>query len=209
MHGELDEAVGEAAGTGSLVAHPGAATQRCQGHPERGPADRVEHAVQGEPAVLAGGELERAGVDRIDVLGEHRGGIGGMASVLTVLDEAADRVLEGKLEEGTLVKALPGARRGTLHAREQGEMGEPDPALLEGGDTGGEQGCRLPGGDRTSRGGAGHPALVADPVDRGVRALDLVLIGGRERRSLMGEAELEEVNAVAEAGSGARRARTR
>ncbi|MFI5143830.1 MAG: hypothetical protein ACHQHM_07375, partial [Thermoanaerobaculales bacterium] len=130
--------------------------------------------MHGEPTVLALGELEIPGVDRINVLGEHRGGIPGMTSVVAVLGEAAHRVLEGELEEGTLVEALPGAPHDTLGPREHGEMGEAETSRLEGGDTRGQFGSRLAGGDRTGRGGAGHPALMADPIDRGGRALDFV-----------------------------------
>jgi hypothetical protein len=56
----------------------------------------------------------------------------------------------------------------------------------------------LAGGDGTGRGVAGHAALMADPVDRRGRALGLGLVRGGEEGGVAGEAELEEVEAVAE-----------
>src|SRR5580700_5478617 len=198
VHGEFDESIRESAGAGPLVPRTRAGTERGEGDPQRGPADRVEHAVQGQPAVLTPGELEIPGVDRSDVLGEHRGGITGMTGVGAIKDEAADRVLEGTVEQGALVKASPGARERALGPGEQGEMGEPQPSLLHRSDTRGQMRSRRAGGDRTSRGGARHPALMADPVDRRVRALSNGFVGGREDRGISGEAEFEEIDAVAE-----------
>jgi hypothetical protein len=40
--------------------------------------------------------------------------------------------------------------------------------------------------------------VVAHPVDRRGRPLDLVLVGGREGRRLAGEAQLEQIDPVAE-----------
>jgi hypothetical protein len=81
---------------------------------------------------------------------------------------------------------------------EQGEVGEADPARLERGDTRRERLGRRAGGDGAGGGVAGHGALVADPVDRRGRALGLVLLGGGKHRGLAGEAELEQIDAVAE-----------
>ena len=70
------------------------------------------------------------------MLGEHRGGIGGVAGVVAVMEEAAHRVLEGLLEQGTLLEALPARSLDRpLGPGQQGEVGEPDPPLLQGGDT--------------------------------------------------------------------------
>jgi len=122
--------------------------------------------VKGDQAVLALGELEASAVDRVDVLREHGGGIGRMASVGAVLGEATDRVLQGKLEQGTLVKAPPGAFHGTLGPGHQGEVAEADPSRLEGGDTRRKVRRGLAGRHRACRHVAGHPALMPDPVDR-------------------------------------------
>ena len=78
-------------------------------------------------------------------------------------------------------------------------MGEPKPSLLQRGDTRGQVLRRLAGGDRTGRGGAGHPALMADPVDRRVRALRNGFLGTRKHRRLTGEAEFEEIDPVPQA----------
>jgi hypothetical protein len=53
VRGELDEPVGEAAGSAALVAHPGPAADHLEGDPDGGPADWVEAAVHGHVAVLA------------------------------------------------------------------------------------------------------------------------------------------------------------
>jgi hypothetical protein len=107
MHGELDEPIREAAGTRPLVTDAGAPAQWLEGTAHRSPADRIEDAVQGNPAVLARRELEPPGVDRGHLLGQHRSRIGGVASVGAVEAETADRVLEGELEQGTLPKLAP------------------------------------------------------------------------------------------------------
>ena len=77
-------------------------------------------------------------------------------------------------------------------------MGEADLPGLEGGDTGREAMDLLAGGDRPGGGLPGQVAVVADPVDGTDRTLGVVLVGGGEDRGLGGEAELEQIDALAE-----------
>src|SRR3984893_2645328 len=88
MHGELDEPIRKAAGPGPLVPRTRAGTEWLERNPQGGPADRVEHAVQGQPTVLTRGELEIPGVDGAHVLSQHGRGIAGMASVGAVKRKA-------------------------------------------------------------------------------------------------------------------------
>jgi hypothetical protein len=150
------------------------------------------------PAVLKRSELEIPRLDGADLLGEHRGGIGHVAGMGAVEGEAAHRVVVGELEERRLVEAA-GALHRPLDGGDQGQVTEADPADLQGGDTDGHPLGRLPGGDRTGRSVAGHPALMTDPVDRRGRALGDRLIGGRKRGRLAGEAEFEQIDPVAQA----------
>ena len=228
--GELDERVGQAPGTGAVIADPGATAERFNGNPDGGPAHRVEESAEGDPAVLAASHVEAPVLDRGDLLGEHPGGVAGVAGVSAVKGEAAHRVLDGEGKQGTLLEAwwagagharsgVAGAGRArrsvaagsAIHggperggaqgpggAGEQGEVGETDPPRLERGHARGERLRLLAGGDGTRRGVPGHPALMADPVDRRGRALGLVLLRGGEDRRFSGEAELEQIDAVAE-----------
>jgi len=77
-------------------------------------------------------------------------------------------------------------------------VGEADVSGLEGGDTGREAMDLLPGGHRPGGGMPGHVAVMPDPVDGGDRPLGVVLIGGREDGRLGGEAQLQQIDAVAE-----------
>jgi hypothetical protein len=200
MHREFDQPIRQAACAGPLVADPGAGTEWCEGDTQRRPADRVEQPADHHPTVLAAAQLETPGLDRADVLGEHPGGIGCMARVGAVEREAADRVLDGELEERALVEPRLTSRAldRAGSAGEQREVGEPDPPLAERGDTRREAVGLLPGRDRAGGGIAGHPALVADPVDRRRRTLGRMFISGREGRGLASEAKFEQIDAATE-----------
>ncbi len=82
---------------------------------------------------------------------------------------------------------------------QEGEVGEADLPGIEGGEAQGKAVDQVTGGHGTGGGMAGHAALVADPVDRGGRALEVVLVGPGEGAGQDREAHLEEVDAVAEA----------
>ena len=75
-------------------------------------------------------------------------------------------------------------------------MGEADLARIEGRDTGGQSAHLLAGRDRPGGGVGGHPAVMADPVDRGHRALRVVLVGRREGRRAGRKPELEDIDAM-------------
>jgi hypothetical protein len=167
VSGKFDERVGEAPGPGPLVAGRGGG-EGGKGDPQGGPADGVEHAPERDPAVLTAAELEAPGVDRTDLLGEHPGGIGGVASVGAVKTKTAHRVLEGQGEQRSFVEAGLAAeiRERPGGAGQQAQVGEPDPPGLEGGHARRQAHSLLPSGDRPGGGVAGHGALVADPVDR-------------------------------------------
>ncbi len=131
------------------------------------------------------------------MLGEHRGGISDVAGVGALVGEAAHRVLEGELQQWALVEATAAGHR-PFGAGDQAEVGEADPPSPEGSDTRRQPlGC-LAGGDRARRCADGHGALVAHPVDRRGRPLDLVLVRGREGCRLAREAQLEEIDPMAE-----------
>jgi hypothetical protein len=151
-----------------------------------------------QPAVLTLGELEIARVDRADVLGEHRGGIAGVASLSAIEGEAAHRMLESQLEQGTLVKVPAGALECSPSPSEHGEMGEPETTFFKRDDALREMLGFLAGGNRTARGVPAHPALMADPINRRDRALRFGFVGGGEDGGIAGEAELEEIDPVAE-----------
>ena len=76
-------------------------------------------------------------------------------------------------------------------------MGEADLPGIEGGEAGWQTMHLVAGGHGSGGGVAGHAAVVADPVDRGGRALEVVLVGVGEGRGHGREVHLEEVDAVA------------
>ena len=71
---------------------------------------------------------------------------------------------------------------GTGDPGQEREVGEADLPGLEGGEAGRQAVHLLPGSHGTGGGMTGHAALVADPVDRGGRALEVVLVGPGEAR---------------------------
>ena len=123
-----------------------------------------------------------------------------MARVGAVVGETAHRMFESERQQGPLVEAgrAGGVPQRALGAGEQCQVGEPDPARVEGGDTRREPLRRLPGGDRSRRRIPGHRALMPDPVDRRGRTLGRGFLGGGEGGRLAREADLEEVDPVAE-----------
>jgi hypothetical protein len=74
-----------------------------------------------------------------------------------------------------------------LGARHHDQVGEADLALLDSLSARSQAGHRV--ADRHPIGclWAGHLAFVPDPIDRRVGSPDVVLIGGGERRSLLGQ----------------------
>ena len=68
------------------------------------------------------------------MLSEHPSRVAHVSSVVAVVAKGADRVLHRKIEQRAL---LEGPRRleGTLGTRKKGQVREPDPPLLESGDT--------------------------------------------------------------------------
>ena len=103
---ELDQAIGEAALPASRVAFPLGSGQRLEGGSERGPGLAVELAAQPQTAALGGGELEEAGLDLVDLLGEEAAGVAGVAEVGTVPAELSDRTLPGPAQQEALVDAV-------------------------------------------------------------------------------------------------------
>ena len=166
VHGELDEPVGQTSCSRAIIAGTGASAQRSEGDPERRSAHRVEQATNDHPPVLAAGELEPPALDRVDMLGEHGGGIGGVAGVVAVVEEAAHRMLESLLEKRTLLEGTGRPLDRPLGPGQQGEVAEADPPLLQGGDTRRQPLNLLAGRHRAARSLSGHPALMTDPVDR-------------------------------------------
>jgi hypothetical protein len=200
VHGELDESIREPAGAGPLVTRTRATTERGEGDAQRGPADRIEQPANDDTTVLTAAQLETPALDRIDVFVEHRRGIADVTGVRAVEGEAAHRVLEGERKQGTLVEAgfTSGALQRTRGPGKQGEVSEPDPPRVQRGHARRQLVGHRPGGDRARRRIRGHPALVADPVDRRRRALGDGFLGGGEGGGIARETEFEEVDPVAQ-----------
>jgi hypothetical protein len=70
----------------------------------------VEEAVDGDPTVAAGGELEGAPVALLQLGGEEGGRVGLVAEVLAEGAEAAHREVLGLGEEAGLAEAGGGAK---------------------------------------------------------------------------------------------------
>jgi hypothetical protein len=165
-------------------------------------ADRVlPGEVEEHPLVEGGGrEGGRGGIGRIGT--GVRGGVDRRPGVTVggITGRFAVRIHPGLAWQAVRsTTAVAGhTLEGTGDPGEQGEVGEADLAGVEGGEAGGQTVHLIAGGHGPSRGMAGHAAVVADPVDRGGRALAVVLVGPGEDRCQGSEAQLEEVDAVAE-----------
>ena len=118
-----------------------------------------------------------------------------MAEVTAGVEELARRALARLLQQPTFLKTT---RHRIRRAGHDCEMGETDLAALHGLDALRQLLQVLAHRHRGTCGAAVHVAVVADPVDRGGRALLVVLVGAGKLRSGLREVELQAVDGVAQ-----------
>ena len=104
VSGEFHQCVGQATIPRPVVVPTRSAGQRLQGCAQHGAALRIEETFEKQRSIVARLELERARLHHLDLLGEVRARIGCMASVGTVVAEAADAVRLGLLSKSVSSK---------------------------------------------------------------------------------------------------------
>ena len=166
--GQLDQRVGVALVLVPVVVPRGSSGQRLQRGAHDGAADRVEHSVDQQATVLAGGQSEVAILDRVSLLQGVAFGVHRVPVLHALVVELARRHLSRQIEQDKLIEAFAESDCGP---RDDAQVGKADlPSLHRLRALG--QFAEL-GADRDPVAGCflGQVAVEADPVDGGVGAL--------------------------------------
>jgi hypothetical protein len=199
---ELDERVGVAPIPRSIVVASSSARERIERGAQGRPTHRVEERLDEDRAPFAAAHFQRPVLDVLQLLGQERLSVVGVARVSAVSPETAEGVAHGLIKERAFLEW--GSGRGRLkRSRSSGhqrEMSETEPSLLDGRDALGKSSPLRSNRDRVGRRGRCHPALQTHPLGRAQASLPLLFLSGGERSRDHGELEFDPIDDPAEAG---------
>ena len=170
--GQLDERVRQPLLERPVVVRARSPRERLEHGPHRRPADRVEHAIDQEAAVLGGAQGKIAILHEAGLLSLVAPGVDRVPVVLRLVVELAGRHAAGHAQQAVLVDGLAHRCRGSGDHR---EVGEGDLAGLHRLHALREAGHLPANGEPVTGDLVRQTAVEADPVERCIEAVILPL----------------------------------